>query len=537
MKEPMTSTALEFENLTSKPVVLCIAGSDSAGMAGIQQDIRTLTAFHVHPCCAITANTAQNNHRVMAIHAVPLDVLTSQIEATQDIKTSAIKIGLLCSTEQVRVVCDSFHADHAPIVFDPVLSASSGQSFSNNDFIQACKIHLIPRCTLITPNRHEAEALVGFALNNQEDIIAAAKTLLDMGANAVLIKGGHADQHVQSSNQNAENTCSDYFCDSQRQFWLSNQRLDSSHTRGTGCALASSIAAALARGYGLYDAVVIGKMAIQQGLRHARAVADKQGAIEIMHFPNAPEDLPQLTHDLIKPQPAFPACSIPIYVNPSSTKSSSSKPADIFSPPLGIYPVVDSADWIERLLTLGVSTIQLRAKHLDGDALEAEIELAIKIARRYQARLFINDHWQLAIKHGAYGVHLGQEDLDGADINAIHDAGLRLGVSTHSFYETARAHALKPSYIAIGPVFATTSKHMPWIPRGLEGLSYWQHVLTNYPIVAIGGINYSRAQAINHLGINGIAMISAITEAEDPDEVTKKLLALFKIIRDDREQR
>lgn len=524
----MKSTALEFETTANMPVVLTIAGSDSAGMAGIQQDIRTLNRIDVHPVCAITANTAQNNQGVVAIHPVAVEVITSQIEAVKNLPPNAIKIGLLGHIDHIVPVCSAISQLNKPIIYDPVFAASSGSHFANNDFITRCKTHLLPLCHLITPNLHEAEALVGFALNTSHDIEKAARLILNMGAHAVLIKGGH---QTHSSN-NPHSLCSDYFCDAQQSFWLSNQRLITQHSRGTGCALSSTIAGAMARGYELYDAIVIGKMAIQHGLRYAKSVAGQQGSVHIQHFPNHADDLPLLTKSWPQhwPQNSFPACTLPINIPPindhTPTKQSANK-NDVNNITLGIYPVVDSAQWVERLSKLGVNTLQLRAKQLHGNELENEIKKSIAIAKKYNVRLFINDHWQLAIKHKAYGVHLGQEDLDQADTTVIYNSGLRLGISTHSFYETARAHALRPSYIAIGPVFATTSKDMPWIPRGLEGLAYWQQVLTSYPLVAIGGINNTRARDIRALGINGIAMISAITQAKDPNAVTKELLTLF----------
>ena len=200
---------------------------------------------------------------------------------------------------------------------------------------------------------------------------------------------------------------------------------------------------------------------------------------------------------------------------------------DIGDTPLGLYPIVERAAWLEQLLPLGVSTIQLRVKDLIGQALEDEICLAIAIATRYQCRLFINDYWQLAIQHGAYGVHLGQEDLAEAQIQQIRRAGLRLGISTHCHFEVAKAHAYRPSYIAYGPVFPTKSKDMPWVPQGVKGLAYWQKLL-DYPLVAIGGIDLESAKDIHALGVSGIGMISQITQAQDPIAVTNALLAITR---------
>ena len=153
-------------------------------------------------------------------------------------------------------------------------------------------------------------------------------------------------------------------------------------------------------------------------------------------------------------------------------------------------------------------TIQLRVKDLQGAALRTEVRGAIGLARQRGARLFINDHWRLALKEGAYGVHLGQEDLLDADLDGLRAAGLRVGISTHCHWEAARAHALRPSYVACGPIYETTAKVMPWIPHGLEGLRYWRRLFSAYPLVAIGGIDAARAPGVVDAGADGVAMIS-----------------------------
>jgi len=191
---------------------------------------------------------------------------------------------------------------------------------------------------------------------------------------------------------------------------------------------------------------------------------------------------------------------------------------------LGLYPVVDSVAWIERLLTAGVKTIQLRIKDKQDDEVEADIMAAIELGRRYDARLFINDYWHLAIKHQAYGVHLGQEDLGTTDLEAIRAAGLRLGVSTHDDMEIDVALAARPSYIALGHVFPTRTKQMPSAPQGLEQLTRHIERLADYPTVAIGGISLERAPAVLATGVGSIAVVSAITQADDWQAATAQLL-------------
>ncbi|MEX0566831.1 thiamine phosphate synthase [Raoultella terrigena] len=193
---------------------------------------------------------------------------------------------------------------------------------------------------------------------------------------------------------------------------------------------------------------------------------------------------------------------------------------------LGLYPVVDSVVWIERLLKAGVRTIQLRIKDKREADVEDDVIAAIALGRQYHARLFINDYWQLAIKHQAWGVHLGQEDLETTDLSAIRNAGLRLGVSTHDDMEIDVALAARPSYVALGHVFPTQTKQMPSAPQGLEQLARHISRLQDYPTVAIGGISLERAPAVLGTGVGSIAVVSAITQAADWQQATAQLLEM-----------
>lgn len=484
--------------MTVRPVVLTIAGSDSAGMAGIAMDLRVLTALGVHGAVAITANTAQDGGGVAAVNAVSGDALDTQLAAAHRLQPRVIKTGLLADAAQIARVAAFCAQTGLPLICDPVLRSSGGAPLTGEDCAAALREHLLPHCAVLTPNLPEAEALTGIAIRDAEAVMAAARALRRLGARAVLIKGGHGDG-AQSR---------DYFLADDRGFWLHSPRQTVASQRGTGCALASAVAAALALGHSCADAAVIAKMAINQGLRQGYACGAAEGPVLIDRFPGAQLDLPALTpgadHD--DGAHAFPACN---------------------SPRLGLYPIVDSADWVARLVPLGVTTIQLRIKGLAGDALAREIGRAVELARRQGARLFINDHWELAIASGAYGVHLGQEDLATADLDALRRAGVRLGVSTHCHYEAARAHALRPSYIACGPVYETTAKAMPWIPHGLDGLAYWRRTLRDYPLVAIGGISAARAAGVAAVGVDGVAMISGITQSPHPDATTRQLLELL----------
>ncbi|AIJ09215.1 MULTISPECIES: thiamine phosphate synthase [Edwardsiella] len=191
---------------------------------------------------------------------------------------------------------------------------------------------------------------------------------------------------------------------------------------------------------------------------------------------------------------------------------------------LGLYPVVDSVEWIARLLEAGVRTLQLRIKDKAEGEVEDDVIAAIALGRRYSARLFINDYWRLAIKHRAYGVHLGQEDLTECDLAGIKRAGLRLGVSTHDDMEMDVALAVRPSYIALGHVFPTQTKQMPSAPQGLVQLARHIARLAGYPTVAIGGITLARIPEVLATGVGGVAVVSAITQAPDWLQATARLL-------------
>lgn len=191
---------------------------------------------------------------------------------------------------------------------------------------------------------------------------------------------------------------------------------------------------------------------------------------------------------------------------------------------LGLYPVVDTIQWLERLLELGVKTIQLRIKDTEPNKLDEYVAIAAALGCKHQARLFINDYWQLAIKHKCYGVHLGQEDLDDTDLQAIQAAGLKLGISTHSEYEWLRAIAIKPSYIAMGTVYPTQTK--PAILIGLDNLKHWSRVLSkHYPLVAIGGIKLANIDPVIATGVGSVAVVTAITLAADYKQAVAQLNA------------
>jgi hydroxymethylpyrimidine kinase/phosphomethylpyrimidine kinase/thiamine-phosphate diphosphorylase len=192
---------------------------------------------------------------------------------------------------------------------------------------------------------------------------------------------------------------------------------------------------------------------------------------------------------------------------------------------IGLYPVVDSFEWVSKLAKLNISTIQLRIKNTDKDFLEEEIKSSIKIAEKHNMQLFINDYVDLAIKHNAYGVHLGQEDIQEVCMDRLLEAGIRLGVSTHNKKEVDIALKINPSYIAIGPVYFTNSKPMKDDPQGIQNLKQWVDYIAKYNIdtVAIGGINLTNIADVGSAKPSGVAVISAICSSGDYIKSTSEL--------------
>lgn len=181
------------------------------------------------------------------------------------------------------------------------------------------------------------------------------------------------------------------------------------------------------------------------------------------------------------------------------------------------YPIFDSVAWLERSLPLGVKLVQLRIKDRDPQALRQDIRAGLALARAHGAALVVNDHWQIAIEEGADWLHLGQEDLDAADIPAVRRAGLRLGVSTHDHAELDRALALGPDYVALGPVYPTILKAMKWHQQGLERVAEWKRLVGDIPLCAIGGMSVERAQGAFDAGADIVSAVTDITLNPDPE--------------------
>jgi hydroxymethylpyrimidine kinase/phosphomethylpyrimidine kinase/thiamine-phosphate diphosphorylase len=513
-----------------RPVVWTISGTDSGGGAGIHADTRAFDAFGVHGACAVAAVTAQHSLAVTHVEPVSAAVLDAQLAAlADDMPPDAIKTGLLGSLENLRVVVawvrrlrERFPDRDLPLVVDPVFGATTGAVFANDALRLAYRDELLPLATLATPNVAEARALV--PSSQLLDPVALARAWRLFGVRAVVVTGGDSDrlaedeiEHLSTTRLasrlaeiDARSAWAHDWLDADHGLrsrgWLASRRIDTEHDHGTGCVFASAAAAALAQGFVAADAVVLAKMATSEGLRHAYAAGNGAGPVAPRAgFASRLANLPAL-NPLPDTDSRFAFAPMP-----ESTR--------------GLYAIVDSSDWVARVLAEGVRLVQLRIKKAPADVLVREIRSAVAAARAAGATLIVNDHWELALELGAHGVHLGQDDLAGVDVDALHHARLLLGVSTHSYWEVCRARALRPSYIACGPIHATSLKQMPWIPQGQANLAYWCSLLAGTPVVAIGGMDAERARVAMQAGAWAVAVVGAITGSDDPQGAIAALRA------------
>ncbi|MEX2482528.1 MAG: bifunctional hydroxymethylpyrimidine kinase/phosphomethylpyrimidine kinase [Gammaproteobacteria bacterium] len=507
-----TITTEPDETILSPPIVWSIAGSDSGGGAGIQADLKAFEAFGVHGCTALTAITAQHSQGVERIEVVPADLLDAQLSAlATDLPPRAIKIGLLGSADNARCVSrwiDRLRKSAAvAVVLDPLQRATTGAAFCDEALRRALREELLPRATLITPNRAEAAWLLGDDAAATLDCATAARTLRTLEPASVVITGGDAGSA----------RVRDWVDTPEVQAWLEQPRITTPHHHGTGCVFSAAAAAGMARGFCITDALILAKMCTTDALRRAYTAGQGAGPV--------------------RPDRGFARQrdTLPTLVDGPNTYPSTARCAPLVERNLGLYAIVDSAEWVARAVAAGVRTVQLRIKHAPPDELTRAIARSVQIAATAGVQLFINDHWQLAVDLGAYGIHLGQDDLRTLDRTAwdqVSGAGLRVGISTHSLWEVCRARAVRPSYIACGPIHATTTKEMPWLPQGTANLAYWSAVLDE-PVIAIAGMDEVRSREAMRCGAAGVAVLRGIMQAADPEGAIQRLQAAIAAGRAD----
>jgi hydroxymethylpyrimidine/phosphomethylpyrimidine kinase len=260
------------EATPARPRVLTIAGSDSGGGAGIQADLKTFSALGVFGMTAITAVTVQNTKGVSGYEALSPTLVGEQIRAVvTDIGVDAAKTGMLASAPIVHAVAEAVEETRLPnLVVDPVFVSKHGHPLLAEDGVEALRLRMLPLATIVTPNLPEASGLAGFPVETAEDMRRAAHEILELGPGAVLVKGGHL----------GGDRATDLFVDGRTEEWIDAERIDTPHTHGTGCTLSAAIAAHLARGALLPDAVHAGKAFVTEAIRRALALGDGIGPVD-----------------------------------------------------------------------------------------------------------------------------------------------------------------------------------------------------------------------------------------------------------------
>ena len=524
--DPDRDSLADWQQEAKPPIVWSIAGTDSGGGAGLSADTRAAAALGVHLCPVVAAVTAQHSQGVQAVFALPREQIQAQLDALAgDMPPRVVKTGLLASVAAVQAVArciDALRARHGfvALVVDPVLGASAGgAAFANAELVEAYRRELLPRATLVTPNRREAEALSGQA----GEVPQLAAALQQQGAQAVCITGG--DDATQAHQQDLaldwwDGPLSPWLPSlGGTRGWLALPRLRSPHHHGSGCTFASAAAAALARGFALADAAVLAKMLAWCALRDGHAAGRGAGPL-------------RPTPAFIGDADAMPVMGFADEATPTTATLArwarmlrGRAPGARFAS--GLYALADSPQGIARLTDSGLfAQLQLRIKRdplaSGEDAARLRAAVRASIAAAGSSALWINDHWQLALDEGARAIHLGQEDwaaLDAAQRERLLGAdGPALGISSHSLWELARARGLAPSYIACGPVWPTTTKAMPWLPQGLAQLRWWA-AMAGRPVVAIGGLlRPEQAAACARAGATAACLVRAAAPDSTPDD-------------------
>ncbi|KAH8066695.1 hydroxymethylpyrimidine kinase [Aureococcus anophagefferens] len=440
------------------PIAWSIAGSDSGGGAGVEADLRTFRALGVHGCAVVTSLTAQNSLGVAAALETPPSHVAATIAALEsDLAPACVKVGMLSGAGAAREVAAFLERNAAcRLVLDPVLA--------------------------------EAEALLGLepgSVRTAGDVEAAAAAFLGrFGCGSVLLKGGHVDLGDAADFWTAETA--------PRGSRAAASRASAPAARTARAACSSALAAALRAATNFADAVVVAKAFCGAAIApRRRAARGRRRRTRRRRGRAARRDVRRAARG---PGPA-----------PRPPRSARRRLRLCAAPSSGA---------LRGAVGRGRARRPAPRQGARRDAVAAEVEAAPP--RRARQRLWVNDDWRLAARFGAFGAHLGQEDLaalgDG-DLAELRDSGLRLGVSTHCLSELAVAAALAPSYVALGPVFGTTSKHVPFSPRGLDLVSDWRALVPgDVPLVAIGGVTLERAAGVLHAGADGIAVISALPE-------------------------
>jgi hydroxymethylpyrimidine kinase/phosphomethylpyrimidine kinase/thiamine-phosphate diphosphorylase len=472
--------------------IVAIGGSDSAGCSGIQADLKAVSAFDLHCSTVITAITAQNTLDVKQNQSMTADIVKNQLQAVlSDLSVGAIKMGLLGTAETIRTIAQVLREKtqgQMPIIVDPVIRSSTGEVLLTEDAQAELLKQIIPLTTLLTPNTNEARILTGIPVQTIDDAINAGRSLIALGCEGVLIKGGHLKSDPGT----------DILVLPSQIVTFPGKPIASSNTRGTGCSLASAIAACMLKGMSLVASIQTAKEFVRRSIASSYSIGRGPGPIDSFHC----QRYPQL-HRM--PMGRFHAIT-------DQTLQTT-------------YSHIELASFALRG---GADVIQYRDKsNLDS---MARIRIAKQIGalcKENGASLIVNDRTEVARGAVASGVHIGKDDLPPSLARQIMGPMAFIGKTANSLEEALQADQEPVDYIGVGPIFGTTSKINALDPLGLEALERIANQ-TDKPIIAIGGIEPDRVDSVIGAGAFGIAILSGLWKGPDP---MKKIQSYTENIR------
>ncbi|XP_031488817.1 probable thiamine biosynthetic bifunctional enzyme, chloroplastic isoform X1 [Nymphaea colorata] len=496
-------TLKEINAISKVPHVMTVAGSDSGAGAGIQADLKACAALGVFCSSVITAVTAQNTCGVQGIHEVPENFIYEQLKSVlSDMHVDVVKTGMLPSVGVVKVLCDSLKEFPVKaLVVDPVMVSTSGDALSGPSVLDILRKDLLPMADIVTPNLKEASTLLGGTeVKTVADMHSAAKSIYSLGPRNVLVKGGHLPDSSDAI---------DVFFDGVHSVELQAPRIRAYNTHGTGCTLASCIAAELAKGSPMLPAVQAAKQFVEQALEHSQEFLIGSG-------PQRPfNHLFMLqTGDVKQPQKPF-------------------KPADLF-----LYAVTDSgmnkkwgrsiSEAVKAAIEGGATIVQLREKEAETKKFVEAAEECMEICKSFGVPLLINDRIDVALACDADGVHVGQSDMSVPMSRKLLGPGKIIGVSCKTPEQARKAWLDGADYIGCGGMFPTNTKqNNPTI--GLAGLKAVCES-SPLPVVAIGGIGIKNAHLVMESGfpnLSGVAVVSALFDRESISEETRRLKSVI----------
>ncbi|KAI3902702.1 hypothetical protein MKW92_002500 [Papaver armeniacum] len=499
----MSNNSVSTEEKCSKqkiPHVLSVAGSDSGGGAGIQADLKTCGARGVYCSTVITAVTAQNTIGVQGVNLVPEEFVAEQLRSVlSDMQVDVVKTGMLPSIGVVKVLRRMLKEYKVQaLVVDPVMASTSGDVLANSSILAGLWEELLPMADIVTPNLKEASALLGgVKLTTVADMHSAAKSIHDFGPRHVLVKGGDLPASLDAV---------DVLFDGINFHEFRASRIQTRNTHGTGCTLASCIAAELAKGSPMLQAVQVAKHYVETALNYSKDITIGGG-------PQGPFDhLLKLKHNFS-----------------SSSRRRGFSPDDLL-----LYAVMDSGmnkrwgrsipDAVKAAIEGGATIIQLREKEADTREFVELAKASLEICRSHGVPLLINDRVDVALASDADGIHVGQSDMSPRVVRSLLGPDKIIGVSCKTPEQALQAWSDTADYIGSGGVFPTSTKANNKT-IGLDGLKT-VCLASKLPVVAIGGIGIGNVGSVMEIGVpnlKGVAVVSALFDRECVTTETRKL--------------